>query len=149
MISQPIHKWLFLLALAVGLAVGAEASRASAPADGPWRLTIDLSSFFDGHLGSIERVVELKNGSWEGDIREGQMLVGMRISIAGSAVNGLLAVTAGSNWNSVSVPFQAAVVDGVVQRQLSGAATYNVNTGFGHRDRQSRYVDIDLRLERL
>jgi hypothetical protein len=149
MTSQPIVNWLFALALAVGLIAGAQAGRASAPADGPWRLTIDLSSFFDGHLGSIERVVELRNGTWEGDIREGRMLVGVRVTVAGSAVNGLLAVTAGSNWNSASVPFQAAVVDGVVERQLSVAATYNVYTGFGHRDRQSRYVDIDLRLERL
>jgi len=122
---------------------------AATPSDGPWRLRVDLSSFFDGHLGTIERVIELRNGQWQGDIREGQMLLGLRVSIAGSAVNGLMAVTAGSNWNSVSVPFDAVVADGIVERHLSGPATYNLNVGFGRRDRQHRDVEIDLRLERL
>lgn len=124
-------------------------AHARAAADGPWRLKVDLSSFFDGHIGTIERVIELRGGQWQGDIREGQMLLGLRVSIADSAVNGLMAVTAGSNWNSVSVPFDAVVVDGVVERRLSGPATYNVNVGFGRRDRQQRDVDIELRLERL
>jgi hypothetical protein len=135
-----------LLLLCVAIAGPAEAA---ASADGRWRLKVDLSSFFDGHIGTIERVIELRDGQWQGDIRQGQMLLGLRVSIAESAVNGLMAVTAGSNWNSVSVPFDAVVVDGVVERRLSGPATYNLNVGFGRRDRQQRDVDIELRLERL
>jgi hypothetical protein len=149
MIPRFVARLLLGLALAAGLVTAANTAPGGAPADGPWRVTMDLSSFFDGHLGTIDKVVELRNGTWDGTIRQGSMLVGMRITVAGTAVRGLLAVTAGRNWNSVSVPFDAVVVDGTVERRLTGPATYNLNTGFGRTDRQHRDVEIDLRLRRL
>jgi hypothetical protein len=138
-------RWLRALALGLLLASGPAGSHAAATADGPWQLTIALSSFSDGPLGSVERVIDLSGGKWEGDIRQGQIYLGFRVAIVDGAASGLLAVKAGSQFNAVSVPFQAVVADGAVERQLSGNATM---LSSGRKGTQTRRIDIRLRLVR-
>lgn len=143
---MPSMTWLRALALGMLFALAAGSADAATAADGPWGLRIDLSSFFEGPLGSVERVIDLRDGQWEGDIREGQIVVGLKLAIADSAVSGLMAVKAGSQFNSVSVPFHGVVADGTVERRLSGVAT--MPPGGDADDVETREIDIHLRLQR-
>lgn len=143
--AVPVRRLLAVLLLALGLA-GPGAALATTPADGPWHLRLELSSFFDGHIATVEHDLELSDGRWEGSIRQDRVLVGLRLAIAGAAVRGLLAVKPGGGWATVSIPFDAVVAGGRVERRLS--ATAILETGGEPDDRETRDVDVRFSLER-
>lgn len=145
MTGARLASWLpaFLMALALAVAPGARADTAT---DGPWRLTLEISSFSDGHIATIDRVIEIRDGAFNGGFNEGNASVALTFYVAGGAVRGNMAVDAGSRWNSVSIKYDGPVIDGVFLRQLVGPATYE--SGMHNRDNLSRNVDVVMRLER-
>jgi hypothetical protein len=134
------------LALALLCGLGGDAIAAGS-ADGRWRLRVDLSSFFDGPIGSLEGEVEIVNGRWEGALRRHDMVVALRLAVADSGVRGHAVVKPGNAWGSVSIPFDAAVIDGRVRRELTGHAIMEYGGEAG--DRETRTVDVVLSMDRL
>ena len=140
-------RWSLPLALALVCGLAGAAVAAGSAADGRWRLKVELSSFFDGPIGSLEGEVEIVNGRWEGALRRHDMVVGLSLAIADAAVRGHAVVKPGNAWGSVSIPFDAAVIDGRVRRELTGHAIMEYGGEAG--DRETRTVDVVLSMDRL
>ena len=121
---------------------------ATSPADGLWYVDITVESFFDGHLGHIARTVEVAGGRLKSSFREGRLEVAMTLDFAGGRAKGQMAVDPGARWNAVSIPFEGPIVDGALHLDLSGMATYEIFSGFRHRDRDARALYVELRLEK-
>jgi hypothetical protein len=117
-------------------------------ADEPWRLRIEADSFHEGHLGSINAAIEVGRGERVYHLRDGSFDLAVTFTKTGDAVKGRMAVTPGPEWDTVTIPFDGAVVDGVMEKKLIG--TTNIQKfGFGRGKRDSRTIDIVFRLERL
>jgi len=123
-------------------------SAVAASGDGDqWRLTVDLSSFHDGHIVTFDEIVEVKDGHFNGGFQYGNASVALTFWVAGDTVTGNMAVDAGRRWNTVTIKYDGPVVKGVFFRELVGPATYET-FGLRHRETISRNVDVAMRLER-
>jgi hypothetical protein len=114
----------------------------------PWRFRIEADSFHEGHLGSINSPIEIGRGEQVYRFRDGSFELAITFTKTGDAVKGRMAVTPGPEWDTVTIPFDGAVVGGVMEKKLIG--TTNIQRlSFGRGKRDSRTIDIVFRLERL
>ncbi len=118
------------------------------PADGPWRVGVSVTSFFDGDLGRIDQTVDVAGGGFRSGFRDGSLEVAMTVNISGGWAKGQMAVDPGYQWNTASIPFEGPIVDGVLQLDLTGFATYEHFGSVWNRDRDARTLDVKLRLEK-
>ena len=118
------------------------------PADGTWRVGVSVTSFFDGDLGRIDQTVDVAGGGFRSGFRDGSLEVAMTVNISGGWAKGQMAVDPGYQWNTASIPFEGPIVDGVLQLDLTGFATYEHFGSVWSRDRDARTLDVKLRLEK-
>ena len=126
------------------------AQSASTPAEGSWRIRLSLKSFEDGNLGRIDETIKVSGGVFKSSFRQGGMDVAISFQMSSEVVKGQMAVQPDRQWNTVSIPFQGFIRDGVMHLKLSGTARYQGGGGGGRRGRSgsSRTVDVEFWLEK-
>ncbi len=106
-------------------------------------MTVDAGGFYDGHLGRVEKTIEVRNGHFKQRMNRGQMSVVLEFDAKGDRVSGRVFVTPSLEWQDVRFDFDGSLESGVFTRKFSGQAQVDSISGRG-----IRYINVTLRLQR-
>ena len=116
--------------------------------DGPWRLRASAKSFLEGPLGTIDSRIVIEAGRFRSSFRDGSFDMAISFQALAGSITGQMAVAPGMAWDTVSIPFQGKVIDGVLELRLSGTTGVQ-RFGIFRGERDTRTIDLHFRLDRL
>ena len=114
--------------------------------DGRWRLFIDANSDGAGHLGRIERIISIVDGTPSAStISSGSFTAWLEITAAGEIMRGSLGIEPDANWHAINLDLNDRIEGDRFEKTFNVMAVHQTSTYAGN----EYDVDILFRLERI